>query len=64
MGPGNEQSTTTKVHAISYTKEIKSKHKHMVKADKCFGGISMGTLGKVTYLAEAISKAGKEEKNR
>lgn len=33
----------------------------MVKASKCFGRIPVGTLGKVTYLVEAMSRAGKEQ---
>lgn len=33
----------------------------MIKPGKCFGSIPVGTLGKVTYLVEAISRAGKEQ---
>lgn len=47
VGPGIKQGTTVKVHATSSTKEIKSKHKNMVKVGKCFGGIPMGTLRNV-----------------
>lgn len=63
-GPGNEQSTTAEVHAISYATVIKRKHKNMVKPGKCFGGIPMGILRKVTYLVEAESRAGKERKEQ
>lgn len=46
-----------------YQGDKKKTQKHG-KAGKCFGGIPMGTLRKVTDLVEAVSRAGKEGRNR
>lgn len=62
--PGNKQNPTTTDHAISSTKEIKGKHKYLVKLGKCFRGTPMGTLRKITYWLEATSRGGNKERTR
>lgn len=47
MEPENKQNASTTGHDSSSTKELKSKHKYLVKVGKCFGGIPRELSGRL-----------------